>query len=115
MKQIELEYTNEVTMDLLESILKETYPDKPINRLNWGLNSPFLSMKMNYWLKEAVFVSQKPKAKKTKVVVNENCTFAGWFFLGWPLCCLFLKLHRKEVMNVIREALKERTCVVFLN
>lgn len=115
MKQIKLAYTNQINVDMLESIIRQKYPDKTFTRQNWGFNAPFLIIKMNFWLQETIFISQKPQKNITKVVVNEGCTLAGWFFLGWPTCWLFMKLHRKEVMNVIREELQASTNVVFLN
>lgn len=116
MKQIELEYTEDLSIDLLESILRQRFPDKEVKRQNWGLNSPFLWIKMSFWIKVSVGITQKPKKNKTIVFVNDTYTLGGYLLLGGLIPYLFLrKNHRTDVMDAISDELKQRTNVVFLN
>ena len=115
MKQIELEYTEAVSVDLLESILRQKFPDKDINRQNWGINSPFLWIKMSFWIKASVGIMQKPKRNKTIVFVNDTYTLGSWILLGPIAYFFFRKNHRTNILNALREGLKEKTNVVFQN
>ena len=115
MTQIDLVITNEVNVDLLEAILRRKFPDKKVKRQNWGLNSPFLWVKMSYSIRVAVSIVHKPKKQMTRILVNDNLTVGGMFFTGWIGFWIFRRHHRTNVMNAVREGLMETTHVVFLN
>jgi len=115
MNKIELAQTNAVNVDLLESILRQKFPNKKVKRQNWGINSPFLWIKMSFWIRVAVGITQKPKKQKTIVIVNDHYTVGAWLLLGWPAYWIFRKHHRRDVMNAVRAGLRERTNVIFLN
>ena len=115
MTQIDLKITNEVSVDLLEAILRRKFPDKEVTRQNWGLNSPFLWIEMSYSIRVAVSIVHKPKKQMTRILVNDNLTIGGIFFSGWIGFWIFRKQHRKTIMNAVREGLRETTNVVFLN
>lgn len=115
MKQIELKLTNAVNVDLLESIVRQKFPNNKIKRQNWGLNSPFLWIKMSFWIRVAVAVVNKPKKNMTKVIVNDNITIGGVLTLGWLSYWIFRKNHRACVMDSVKQGLSERTNVEFMN
>lgn len=115
MKQIELQYTDEVNVDMLESIVRRYFSDKQIKRQNWGVNAPFLRIKMSFWIEVIVAISRKEGKNKTVVLVNDGYTMGAWLLLGWPAYFMFKKNHRENVMNAIRAELMHNTNVVFLN
>ena len=115
MKHIEIELTDVVTVDLLESILIEKFPSNKVYRQNWGFNTPFLWINMNYWVRVAVGIFKNKQKKKIRINVYDHNTIAGWLWGGWVTFLIFRKHHRVNVMNALREGLRERTNVVFLN
>ena len=114
MKQIELTLNNAVNVDVLESILKEKFPQKKVTRQNWGRYAPFLWLKMNFWIRVQVVIKHKPKKQKTTVMVSDNPTMTSLLLFGW-IPILFRKNHRKNVMAALREGLNEKLHVEYLN
>jgi hypothetical protein len=115
MTQIELAYTDVINVDMLESILEQKFPGKSVSRQNWGINAPFVWIKMSFWIRVAVGVVQKKDQQKTQVFVNDNCTVGALLLLGWLAYWFFRGNHRTTVMDAVKEGIKERTNVVFMN
>ena len=57
MTQIELAYTDVINVDMLESILEQKFPGKSVSRQNWGINAPFVWIKMSFWIRVVLLFS----------------------------------------------------------
>jgi len=115
MKHIELRYTNQLPLSILESILKKKFPGKSIRRQDWGIDSPFLWIKMNFWIRVKVYIGQRQHMNKTIIYVRDDITLGAAFLLGWPAYWIFRKEHRTRVYNAIKEGLSNYPNIVFLN
>ena len=118
MKQIELDYTETVNIDLVEAILKKRFPDKEFKLKKRKHHKSFMQIFFTYDVMVIVVVAHDQKKRRTIITVKDGQTIRSFCFLGYIGLIRYYR-HRKEhtisVFNAIKEELNGKMGFVILD
>lgn len=108
--QIKLNYTPGVTLEFLESVANEDFPECEI-KTHWGIPNKYLIIRQNKYVQANIMVRHNIRANKTKIVIVMNVKPSTQFWLG--LIAYIIHYNRRgdfgdQVEDTIREALHEK-------
>jgi hypothetical protein len=104
-KKIEVPYNEKITIESIKEILTQSFPEYRIAQQNWGMNSPFLRLKKNFFVQATVFVKQKQNKNITKICINGSMSPVATICFGYLFYFVFVGDFMVKVETAIREGL----------
>ena len=102
-KKIKFNYLPSVSIDDVEKIAEENFPECKIKLQTWGINSPFVIIRKGFFVRAIVFIKQKENKGQTIIGINGGMDpFAAALF-GF----IFHYVLRGDFMSQVEEAMKE--------
>lgn len=108
--KINLGYTPKVTLNFLESVAKENFPECEIHQ-HWGIPTRYIFIRQNKYVQANVIVRHNKSANKTRITINMGIKPSTQYWLG--LIALIIHYNRRgdfgdQVEDAIRDALREK-------
>ena len=106
--RIKINYLPSLTIDFIEKVAEENFPECKIKIQTWGINSPFVIIRKGFFVRAVVFIKQKEKKGQTLIGINGNMDPLAIYLFGFIFHYILRGDFLTQVKNAIEEGLKEQ-------
>lgn len=102
-RKISINHAPSLSIDYLECVAKENFPECKVSVQKWGINSPFVIISKGFFVRAMVFIKQHEKEGQTLVGINGGTNPWAAALFGF----IFYYVMRGDFINQVEDAMRK--------